>query len=77
VDSYVQGLGDHMVKKDVKISKGKKITNSAGSMEVGDGETLIREAHWSNLTAKKAEKDLIKILKAEDKRTRKQKVATK
>ena len=66
-----------MAKNDIKISKDKKITNSAGSMEVGDGETLIQEAHWAKLTTERAEKDLIKTLKAEDKRSRTQKVATK
>ena len=66
-----------MVKKDVKISKDKKITSAEGSVEVASGETFIREKHWTNLTAKNAETDLIKTLKAEDKRTRMQKVATK
>lgn len=57
-----------MAKKDIKISKGKTLTETSGGLEVAAGETVIRGAHWEKLKAKKSEKSLIKTLKANDKR---------
>lgn len=57
-----------MAKKYIKLSKGK-LTDSDSST-VAAGESMIHSGHWDKLTEKKAEKELIKILKAEDNRTK-------